>query len=176
METNEKKNTFSFLEFAAGTNFPTDTVNVYTDADAAYQISKLEEKANAELDSAKVAKYEKQIEKLRKKFDASKVKITMRGISARIEEKLNKEADEKFGKDGDENEKNKWYNSAFVASHIVSVTNADGDVDDHKWTAEDIDLLFLNLTPESIKRIVSMTQVLTLKADLFENVEVNPDF
>ena len=177
METNEKK-TFNFMDFAAGTNFPTDTVDVYTDADAAYQIGKLEAKANSTGDDKVVKELEESIAELRRQFKASKVTIYMRGISPRMEEKLNKEADKKFGSDekANLNDKIQWYNNAFIAAHITKVENAEGAVDDRDWTSEDITALFLTITPESIKRIVSMTQTLTLKADIFANVEVNPDF
>ena len=167
--------TFDFMKFAAGTNFPTDTVSIYTDADAAYHLEKIESKIAHTLDADELKSLEAQAEVLRDKFKASEMKITMRGIPIKREKQYIKDADEKFGKE-DTEERRDWETRSFIAAHIVSVENAEGQVDKSEWDADKVDTLFNLITLEGITRIKNKAQELTVRSDIFENVEVNSDF
>lgn len=180
METNTNTpETFDFLQHASGTSFPTDTVNIYTDVDAAYHIEKLEQQANSETDTDKVSALEEQIAVLRKRFEASRYVVHMRGLSGKVEEEINADADKLFGEDVPEKanpQKDEWYNRALIGRHIVKVVDAEGRVDESKWDSDKIKALFATITPEGVARLASKTRELTFRSDIFENVEVNPSF
>lgn len=171
METKE----FNFMSFVAGTNYPTDTVTIYQNADAAFQIEKLESQLARTVDSAIVAELENKIAELSLQFKKSRAVITMRGIPYKIEKAFTREADEKFGKEPSD-EKSTWISNSFVAAHIISVEDYNGNKDTTEWTADLIDELFSVLTLEGSNRIKRKSEELTIRTNLFENVEVNPDF
>ena len=185
--TNTDTKTFDFAQFAAGTNYPTDKVLIYQDADAAYQVDKLEKEINRELDQEKVKELEAQLKEIKEKFKDSAVEVVMRGIPPRVEKVIDDEAERKFGdvskldESKPENQKiikeyQNWFSNAFIAKHIVKIVRADGAEDNSPWNADKIEQLFLNLTPEGTGRIAKMTQELSVRSDIFKNAEVTPDF
>lgn len=181
METNDKiePETFDFLNYATGTIFPEDTVDIYRDVDAAYQISKIETLISNEVDTDKVAAYDAQIKVLRERFNASKCIVHMRGFAGTVDKEITKAADKLFGEDvpGETNTaKDEWYNFEFIGRHIVKIVNAQGQVDNSDWDSAKVKAMFESITPEGIKRVTSKAQELTLRADIFENVEVNSGF
>lgn len=167
--------TFNFLEYAAGTIYPEDDVNVYTDVDAAYKLRKVEKELAQTIDSDRVSELEVEAKALRERFEKSKAVVRMRGIPGKEEDRLRKLADEKFQKD-DSLEKDNWFARALVAAHIVSVTNSEGAVDESPWDADKVETLYKIIAPENYIRINETVKKLSMDTEIFENVEVNPDF
>lgn len=167
--------TFDFLEYAAGTNYPKDIVVIYTDVDAAYQMGLIEKELAEVVDDKEVAKLEKKYDLLKKQLKKSKIEFHLQGIPLQREKKYTTIADEKFGKE-DSDDKDMWLGRAFVAAHIQKIVNAEGAEDTSAWDADRLEVAFNMLTLEGTERLYKVANRLTMRTDIFENVEVNPDF
>lgn len=168
------KGTFSVLEVAKGRGYPQDIVDVYLDHDAAFKIHRLEARIASEQDGEKVNALDDERRELVEKVKASRLTFHLRGISEDDIEAVQKQATEKFGPD-ESNDKGKWSNGAFLAQHIVSVTNAEGEVDSHKWTADEVVELWKVLPTESFNKLLLLMQELTFAARYFDEA-VSTDF
>lgn len=168
------KGKFSVLEVAKGRGYPQDIVDVYTDHETAFKVHRLEQKIADERDGAKVNALDEERKALKEKVKESILTFHMRGIGQGLVDDLQKQANEKF-QDGSETEKVTWLNNLYLAQHIISVTNADDEVDDHRWTSEEIADLKRDLPPESFEKLINLMLDLTFAAKYFDEV-VSADF
>lgn len=171
----EARRTFSVLDAAKGKSYPQDTVTVYTDTAAAYEAYKLEKRINASVDSDEVDALALEQKALRDKVKASAKTFLLRGISKGLIKRINEEAEIKFQAELDDRKQNVWANFSYLAAHIISVTDADGAVDERKWSFEDVDTLQDELDDSEFQKIMGLMLELTFATDLFD-ASVTADF
>lgn len=180
----QDKNTFSVLDAVKEKHYPQDITTVYTDVDSAYEIKRLERQI-ADLgpeDADQINQLDSVIATLKENIKASSLTFRMRGISRGLKDAIIKETELYFpwtdktqpdpatiGEGG------QWSNRKFLAAHIVDVTKADGSVDSHKWSEEEIELLRQELPDESFLELIRLMRDLSFASTYFD-ASVTPDF
>lgn len=186
--------TFSVLDAIKGRSYPTDTETVYTDTAALYQLKKLElerldldmaannatrgEEAN-EFD-ARIAVLDEKIVEVKKKVAASGITFEMRGYSPEVRDSLVKEAKAKFNLADDESimdgtPANEWLNARAIAESTIRTRNAEGAVDEHHFSVEDVEVFRSFLAPEEFGKLIGLTLLLSYTAFAFD-ANTTPDF
>lgn len=169
VEKAQSKGNFKLADFIKGRNYPEDEVEIYFDVASAYEISKLNDQLILTDDPAVAAPIEDAIRELEKKVLASRLKFRMRGIDQKQVEAI--EAIER--KTSDDQTNDDWYVDymcALIAANIVSVENADGELDERLFTKEDAIELRGVLPGESWDKLVSTMQKLTLATGYFKGL------
>lgn len=169
VEKAQSKGNFNLGDFIKGRGYPEDEVEIYFDVASAYEISKLNDHLITLTDPEEAAPIEAQIRELEKKVLASRLKFHMRGIDQKQVQAI--EASEKSGLEGQPDDN--WYVDymcALVAANIVSVENADGEVDARLFTKEDAVELRGVLPGESWDKLVGTMQKLTLATGYFKGL------
>lgn len=168
VEDAQKPGKFNLGEFVKGRGYPQDTVEVYVDVESAYELSKLNEKLIKVTDKEESEKLEAEAKVLSDKILASKLIFNMRGIDQKHVENIETESKKKFDKEDDN-----WildYMCELVAANIVSVTDAEGKVDERIFTGEDAENLRSYLSSEAWEKIVATMQKLTLATGYFKGL------
>lgn len=175
----QKKGTFDIAKFAKGIAYPEDTVTAYLDIESAYKLSKLNEQMT-KMDSSKDADYTKleaEAKELSEKILSSKVVFHMRGANQEVIEAITEKCDKKFPKKldlmGQVMENEDWmkeWTCGLVASNLVQIENADGDIDDKHYETEDILELRKNLPREIFDLLIAKMQQLTLAGAYFKGL------
>lgn len=171
----DAKKSFNVLEAARGRSYPQDIISVYTDAESAYQVNKLEKRINDSTDNDELEALAAEQDGYKKKVKDSILTFHLRGINPGQVRIVGEQADEKYPDVNDVGLRNRWSNFALLAAHIVSVTDADGNVDEHKWTYDDVETLQSWLPDSEFDKIHALMLDLTFSAALFES-SVNADF
>ena len=169
VEKAQSKGNFNLGDFIKGRGYPEDEVEVYLDVASAYDISKLNDELVLITKPEDAAPIEASIRELEKKVLASRLKFNMRGIDQKQVEAI--ETSEKKNIDGQADDD--WYVAymcALVAANIVSVENADGEIDERLFTKEDAVELRGVLPGESWDKIVGTMQKLTLATGYFKGL------
>lgn len=168
VEKAQAKGKFNLSDAIKGLANPTDTVEVYLDAFSAYELAKLNNRLIEESDLEISAELEAQAKELADKVKASRLVFNMRGIDHGMVEALEASYKAKYA----DNLGDMWveYMCALVAENIVSVEDADGNVDDHDFTAEEVMALRAAMPKESWENILSTMQKLTLATGYFKGL------
>jgi hypothetical protein len=148
--------------------YPQDTVEIYVDVESAYELSKLNEKLVKATETEESEKLEAEAKVLSDKILASKLIFNMRGIDQKHVEQIEVESKKKF----EENDDN-WivdYMCELVAANIVSVTDAQGKVDERIFTGQDVEELRSYLSSEAWDKVVGTMQKLTLATGYFKGL------
>lgn len=168
VEKAQARGTFSLADAIRGKANPSDSVEVYLDDESAYLLTKLNEELVLELDEQKVKELEAKAAELTKKILDSKVTFHMRGI-----DQAQVEAIENIVKKNHETPDDNWwkeYLCALVAANITSVENANGDVDSHVFTTEEVIEIRNTVSAEAWEKIVATMQKLTLATGYFKGL------
>lgn len=167
---------FDVLSAAKGRSYPQDIVDVYTDAEAAYQVNVLGRKiANHRTDDDELAALVAEQDALKETVKASVLTFRLRGINPGMIQSIVAQADAKYPAVTDVGTHNEWSNFSITAAHIVDVTDAAGNVDDHKWTVEEVYTLREYLPDSEFDKINDLVVNLSFSAQLFD-ASVNADF
>lgn len=177
--------TFDFYATASGATTPEDTVDVYTDAATAYEISQLEKKINSpwryqdpseskEENASRVADAEKELSELREILKKNKVVFHLKGLLSPAREKIEKRVAADFP--DDQNGYNLRLDSELVAASIVKIVNSEGAEDTSTWDGDRAEQMIHSIPLESRMRILQKTIDLTLRTNYFESAELNADF
>ena len=177
VEAAQARGVFDITEFAKGRAYPQDTVVAYTDLDSAYELSKVNAQLNAALPNDDTSKLEEAAQGLAEKILASKVIFHMRGVNQSIIEEINAKCDamfppkvDEFGKEElDENWMKVW-TCSLVASNLIKVENANGDIDERVFTYEEVDEFRKYLPKEVWDLITEKMQQLTLAGAYFKGL------
>lgn len=168
------KGTFSVLAAVQKRAYPTADVTVHTDAGTAYEIVALLEESDAPgTTDARVNAIDKKVKALLKELGKSALTFHMRGISQGLSDSISEEAAK--AEPDDEEARNIHSNMAHLAAHIVRVTDAEGNVDEHLFTREEADALRGFLPPDEFERIYTKMNELTFQARYFDRA-VSADF
>lgn len=167
----QKKNVFNLADAIKGRSAPEKVITVYTDVQAALDLEEVDEKMSDFKyieDAAEFEKLEAKALELTDKIAKSKLIFHMRGIDQEATEKVTT-----FGGDRASDgtlEFAKDYTCALVAANIVKVEDAEGNVDERKFTLEDGRNLYKNLPVESWLTLVNTMEQLTLATGIFRGI------
>lgn len=172
---------FDIFAMAEGTTYPEDSVDIYTDNDAAYQIAKLDEKINNAYRYSLTAEEQNKLEtdraNLKAKLDETRVTVHMQGLPERKLNQIRKEQDAKYGEDLFPDARKEEWQNRLIQAHLRKAVNAKGEEQDLK--DQDVDKVavwYMQLPKESQNRLDRLVMDLTLKAGYFENAEITTDF
>jgi hypothetical protein len=175
----QKKGTFDIAKFAKGIAYPEDTVTAYLDIESAYKLNTInDEMARLKLaDPAEYEKLEAQTKELSDKILASKVVFHMRGVNQEVIESITEKADKKFPKKldpmGQVIENEDWlkeWTCALIASNLVQIENAEGEIDEKHYETEDVLELRKHLPREIFDLLIAKMQQLTLAGAYFKGL------
>jgi len=169
----QKPSTFNLAEVIKGRGYPSKDVTVYTDAEAAFELVEIEDQMNelTEVDEELQAKADELAERVQK----SKLTFHMRGVGQGEVERISDKADQLYKKPDlkEEDYSSDWfkyYITSLVASNIVRVTDADGNVDESHFEYEDMLTVRNNLPGDSWGLLVTTMQKLTLASGYFKGL------
>lgn len=169
----QAKGVFNLSEVIKGRGFPTKDVTIYLDAESAFQLAEVDQEMNDFLDADYRAELDAKAQELAAKIRKSALTFTMRGVSQKIVDKVMKEANEKHPRDdanGNNPEWVKFYVSSLVAQNIIRVTDAEGNVDEHIFTVDEIYSLRDEITRDAWDVLADTMQKLTLASGYFEQL------
>jgi hypothetical protein len=175
----QKKGTFDIAKFAKGIAYPEDSVTAYLDIESAYKLNTInDEMARLKLaDPAEYEKLEAQTKELSEKILASKVVFHMRGVNQEVIESITEKADKKFPKKldpmGQVIENEDWlkeWTCALIASNLVQIENAEGEIDEKHYETEDVLELRKHLPREIFDLLIAKMQQLTLAGAYFKGL------
>ena len=173
----QKKGTFDIAKFAKGIAYPEDTVTAYLDIEAAYKLNALNEQMSKLKDPAELEKLEAQAKELSDKILASKVVFHMRGVNQEVIESITEKADKKYPKKldpmGQVMENEDWlkeWTCGLIASNLVQIENAEGEIDDKHYETEDVLELRKHLPREIFDLLIAKMQQLTLAGAYFKGL------
>lgn len=164
----QSKGTFSLANAIKGVAYPTENLEIFLDIESAYELSKLNDKLLQTTDLKDTEPLEAKARELADKVMASKLVFKMRGVDQRHQELIEKKSKGENSEHTDET----WINymCALVAANIISVENADGEVDEHVFTVEEVLDLRASLPAESWGQIIATMQKLTLATGYFKGM------
>lgn len=175
-----EQGTFDLDAFVQGRGFPTDTVTVFTNDDAAHKLAKvnarLTEIAQNPAHTKKPLKdefalLETQASELKDAIRASALTFHLRGISPGHIKKITKDVVKDQAKEDnawDEGEAEDILNFRWLTPHIIKVVNASGDADERVFTEERVENL-ANLLPTSEwKKLTEAVSDLSFKSVVFD--------
>ncbi len=181
----EPDETFDLDEFVQGRGYPTDTETVFTNADAAYEHAKVQDRLTAlaqdrdALDKRSTVYKEKQAEfealeiqaaELKQKVLDSALTFHLRGISSGHINKILKDVNAEAAAEkwvGNEAESQATYR--IMADHIIRVVRADGKVDARKFTADRAANLDFTLPESEWTKLDLKIRELSFKSTYFDS-------
>lgn len=179
VEKAQKKGTFDIAKFAKGIAYPEDIVVAYLDIESAYKLSKLNEQMSKlkTQDPTEYEKLEVQAKELSDKILVSKVSFHMRGVNQEVIEAITSKCDKKYPKKldalGQVIENEDWvkdWTCGLIASNLVRIENADGEIDEKVFESEDIAELRKHLPREVFDLLIAKMQQLTLAGAYFKGL------
>jgi len=170
----QSQGTFNLADVIKGRGYPTKEVSVYTDVDAAFKLYELEKQLeNATNDVYLYKLLDDEAQALAKVVQASKLTFTMRGISQAEVERITAITDELAGELNEDSNPEEWSKQqacGLVAANIIRVTDADGKVDEHLFTREEVVELRGLLPSDAWSVLVATMQKLTLATGFFDGL------
>lgn len=165
---------FNLSDAIKGRAYPKKDVTIFLDDETALEIVKLQE----ELDYADEDDSEEllaKINELAAVVQKSSLTFSMRGVSQSVIEATMKLVNKRHGipkgKNGaDEPEWLRDYITSLVGLNIISVTNADGEVDSSEFDFEATDALRTNIPASEWGKLVETMQQLTLAGGYFDQL------
>jgi hypothetical protein len=179
VEKAQKKGTFDIAKFAKGIGYPEDTVTAYLDLESAYKLNALNEQMS-KLKTSDPAEYEKleaEAKELSNNILASKVVFHMRGVNQEVIESITDKANSKFPKKldalGQVIDNEDWlkeWTCGLIASNLVRIENAEGEIDEKHHETEDVLELRKHLPREVFDLLIAKMQQLTLAGAYFKGL------
>lgn len=176
VEKAQAKGVFDITEFAKGRAYPEDSVTAYLDVQSAYELNKLNDQMRS-ASAEELTKLEKQAQELAEKVMQSKVVFHMRGVNQAHIEKISAACDEKyptktdaFGQTINSPDWIREWTASLIASNLLKIENADGEMDEREFTTEDVITLRHHLPKEVWDLLVEKMQQLTLAGAYFQGL------
>lgn len=173
----QARGVFDITEFAKGRAYPQDTVVAYVDVDSAYELNKINTQINIALPGVDVSELEAKAQELTQKILASKIIFHMRGVNQSIIESINAKCNElhppKVDEYGNEQLDENWmkvWTCSLVASNLIKVENANGEIDERAFTYQEVDEFRQYLPKEVWDLITEKMQQLTLAGAYFKGL------
>jgi hypothetical protein len=173
----QSKSKFDITAFAKGRAYPEDIVVAYLDVKSAYELSKLNDEMSRIKDADELTKLEEKANELAEAVKASKVTFYMRGVNQGVVDAITERANKLFPAElnayGQPENTDGWLKhwiSSLVASNLVKIENAEGEIDEREFTTEDVRDLSGHLPKEVWNMLVASMQKLTLATAYFEGL------
>jgi len=169
----QKRGKFNLADTIKGRGFPEKSVDVYLDANSAYELEELNAIMNGETDPAKLDELNTKAAELKQKIVDSRLTFHMRGVSQKTVEYVTEQADKLYPDLAEGVEDPNWiryYLAALIAFNIYKVTDAEGNEDESKFTAEEILELRGALPIDAWSTLVETMQKLTLASSYFDAI------
>lgn len=164
----QSPNKFNLSEVIKGRGYPEDKVEVYLDVESAYKLDKLNDKLILLTTEEETAPVEAEAKELADKILESKLTFHMRGIPQSVVEAIERKS--KVNKSGQDDEVVMEYFSRIIAASIIKVEDAQGNIDDHQFTHEEVSELRGSFPSESWTALLSAVQKLTLASGYFQGL------
>ena len=168
---------FNLVDAIKGKSYPEDYVRVFMDEDAAYRLNKvnkeLEVLANLKRDKSEDEQLvfealEAEAESLRERLVATSLKFTLRGRERAVYDKIAEEARAAHPGEDEDEARAHAENVGCIAASLVSVENGQGLVDDHEFTAEEIDEISKAMPLGEWYRLLDLMMSLTFANSYFD--------
>ena len=169
----QKRGKFNLADVVKGRGFPEKSVDIYLDANSAYELEGINAELKSTVDKDRLDVLEAKAAELTEKIVASRLTFHMRGVSQHSVEYVTDDCDKKYPDSEDGTENPNWikhYLASLVAANIVKVTDAEGNEDEQKFTPEEIMELRGALPIDGWQLLVETMQKLTLAGSYFEAV------
>ena len=168
---------FDITAFAKGRAYPEDSVVAFLDVQAAYDLSKVNEKMQLATSPEELAELEKKAEPLVQRVKDSKVTFYMRGVNQAVVDKVTQECDKNHPQTKDafgmQTQSHEWlvdWTAGLVAYNLVKIENANGDIDEREFTLEDVHELRLHLPKDVWEILINTMQKLSLATAYFDGM------
>jgi hypothetical protein len=171
-----KPGNFNLVDVIKDRAYPGREVTVYTNADAAFKLVELDEQMTrvGDSDLELFNKLESDAQALAEQLEASKLVFKMRGVGQGVIEEITDKANVLYKTPEEEDHDSegwfRFYVTALVASNIVRVTDAEGNVDEHQFTVDEMLAIRNNLPADSWAVLVNTMQKLTLASGYFKGL------
>lgn len=168
---------FNLVDAIKGKSYPEDYIRVFMDEDAAYRLNKvnkeLEVLANLKRDKSEDEQLvfealEAEAESLRERLVATSLKFTLRGRERAVYDKIAEEARAAHPGEDEDEARAHAENVGCIAASLVSVENGQGLVDDHEFTAEEIDEISKAMPLGEWYRLLDLMMSLTFANSYFD--------
>lgn len=163
----QEKGTFSVLDAAAGVAYPTDSVTIFTDVASGYRASMLQNEAAKIDDVDRLNEIDEEIATLVQKIKDTALTFNLRGFNQKVLRGILDSVKTEF-EDIDYGPGAERANMKYIATSIESVENAQGEVDNHVWTWEDVANLKGSIPEESFNQLAVKTAQLSLASTYFD--------
>lgn len=159
--TNPNVSTFDVFSFIEKTEYPVDTVSIFTDTKSAKEYvdakKELDELSNGDA-AFDPAELEKRIEDAADKLKASSLTFELRGYAPGVVEEIMKlHEDDETGGDYD-----------LIARAIIGVRNIEGAKDSHIWSAEEVKNLKGRIAENEYFKLLNAVAGVIFTAALFD--------
>lgn len=171
-----KPGKFNLVDVIKDRAFPEREVDVYTNADAAFKLVELDEqmKAIVGIDQEKYDALEEEAQVLAEELQKSKLSFLMRGVGQGVIEEVTEKANTLYNNpDAEDHDSEGWfrfYVTALIASNVVRVTDAEGNVDERQFTVDEMMEIRNNIPADAWAVLVNTMQKLTLASGYFKGL------
>jgi hypothetical protein len=166
---------FNLADAIKGRAYPTTSVKVYLDDQAALELVEVNQLMNRTTDADESAVLAEKAKELAEKIIQSSLTFNLRGIGQAAIEAVTDKMDAKYGVKADEDgisnpEWLKDYITTLVSLNIVSVEDSSGAVDNSGFDFAKVDELRKTISPTEWGKLVAGMQKLTLAGGYFEQL------
>jgi hypothetical protein len=165
---------FNLADAIKGRAYPSTSVKVYLDDEAAMQLVQINNQMNRTTNADELAKLQVIAEELAEKIMSSALTFEMRGVGQSIIEAVTDKVNVLHGLDSEDAERSQeWlkdYITHLVAVNIVSVSNSEGAVDKEEFNYEKVEELRKALSVTEWNKLVGSMQKLTLAGGYFDQL------
>lgn len=159
---------FSLAEALAGRGFPTQDVSVYLNEDAGYQLVRLMEQEKPE-DQAALEAFNALVQQVADEVEESRLTFSLRGISQGHINQIDKNVKQDFPNlEQDSVEFARVSNYAYMAPHIIRITDYAGDSEERRFTEADVQDLHELLPSSEWRKLTDATHQLSFASGIFE--------
>ena len=164
-----KPTTFNLAERLSGRGFPTDTVKVYLNEGAAYQlVSLMNQEAPTDQDALEA--FNNVVQQVTKEVLESELTFELRGISTGHSNQIKKNVKKEHPDLADDSEEfTKILTNHYIAPHIVRIKDAGGGVDEHLYTPDEVADLYDLLPISEWLKLSDAVGKLSFTTGYFEN-------
>lgn len=175
VKESQSKKVFNLADAIKGRAYPQRDVTIYLDGEAAHTLHELDERMKLVVEPELFEKLQAEANALAERIKSSAITFTMRGVNQKAVELVLEQTNAKHNVPKEDNPTDYpgWmrdYITTLVGLNIVSVQDAEGNVDDEVFDFDKAEELRLNLPLTEWNKLVEAMQVLTLAGGYFDEL------
>jgi hypothetical protein len=175
VKESQSKKVFNLADAIKGRAYPQRDVTIYLDGEAAHKLHELDERMKLVVEPELFEKLQAEANALAERIKSGAVIFTMRGVNQKAVELVLEQNNAKHNVPKEENptEYPGWmrdYITTLVGLNIVSVQDAEGNVDDSMFDFDKAEELRLNISMTEWNKLVEAMQILTLAGGYFDEL------